>query len=142
MGMVVMAEVGTLGLSIETKREPGCIQALSSVLWERTAMGSVAPIRCFKVPSAPLTSTIDSRGSEHVIAEVESQVEVWIHLVVKKMVAGVGCACKKTCQIFLLPVVGELTLGGLTWARVHRALHQVTVVHELPQQFMLTNVNS
>jgi hypothetical protein len=72
MGMVVMVEVGTPGLSTETERELGYIQALSLVLWERKATGSVVPIGCFKVPSTPLTSTVDSRGGEHIMVEVES----------------------------------------------------------------------
>jgi hypothetical protein len=56
--------------------------------------------------------TIDSCGDKHVVAEVESQVDVQIHLAVKKNGGRVGCACKKTCKIFLPPVVGKLTLGG------------------------------
>jgi hypothetical protein len=54
MGMVVMVKVGTLGLSMETKRELGHVQALSLVLWERKAVRSVAWIGCFEVLSTYL----------------------------------------------------------------------------------------
>jgi hypothetical protein len=101
---------------------------------------------------APLTLTIDSSGSECIMVEVESHgVNIWILLVVKKMVAGWGVLAKKlakfsSCKIFLPPVVCQLThfrsQVGLTWARWAGSWGQVTLVHELPQRFTLTNMNS
>jgi hypothetical protein len=47
-----------------------------------------------------LTLTMDSRGSEHVMAEVESQVDVQIHLAVEKIGGRSGVCLQENLPKF------------------------------------------